>query len=253
MYRPLSSLLLMLAVPASAGAQMLAQRIAALGEGSLRFSFAARPGVCSNGGHSITIADDDDGNGEWESGCTPGPVRVSLRLRGGRVENARTYVGGRWRAAGAGTTDLGTVPARQAAADLIALAEQSRGEADELITAATLADSAVVWPDLLRMARRTDLPLETRRKAVFWLGQAAGAAATRGLDSLADDGGGEIEVRKEAVFALSQRPAGEGVPALIRIARTSPHAELRKSALFWLGQSEDPRALELFEEILTKR
>jgi len=169
------------------------------------------------------------------------------------VENARTYVGGRWRAAGAGTTDLGTVPARQATADLIALAEQSRGEADELITAATLADSAVVWPDLLRMARRTDLPLETRRKAVFWLGQAAGAAATRGLDSLADDGGGEIEVRKEAVFALSQRPAGEGVPALIRIARTSPHAELRKSALFWLGQSEDPRALELFEEILTKR
>jgi hypothetical protein len=26
--------------------------------------------------------------------------------------------------------------------------------------------------------------------------------------------------------------------------------ELRKTALFWLGQSEDPRALGLFEEIL---
>jgi len=252
MYRPLSWLLLMLVVPTSARAQTLAQRVTALGEGSLRFSFAARPGVCSTGGHSITVVD-DDGRGEWESDCTPGPVRVSLRVRGGRVEDASTYVGGRWRAAGAGTTDLGAVPARQAATDLIALAEQSRGDADELITAATLADSAVVWPDLLRMARRTDLPLETRRKAVFWLGQAAGAAATRGLDSLAGDDAGDIEVRKEALFALSQRPADEGVPALIRIARTSPHAELRKSALFWLGQSEDPRALELFEEILTKR
>jgi hypothetical protein len=40
------------------------------------------------------------------------------------------------------------------------------------------------------------------------------------------------------------------VPALIRIARSNPHPELRKTALFWLGQSEDPRAIALFEEIL---
>ena len=63
-------------------------------------------------------------------------------------------------------------------------------------------------------------------------------------------GGEDIEIRKQAVFALSQRPTEEGVPALIRIARTNRHAELRKTALFWLGQSEDPRALTLFEEIL---
>ncbi len=107
-----------------------------------------------------------------------------------------------------------------------------------------------MWPVLLRIARRTELPVETRRQAVFWLGQAAGEAATRGLDSLASDRGEEVEVRKQAVFALSQRPADEGVPVLIRIARSNPHAELRKSALFWLGQSEDPRAIALFEEIL---
>ena len=107
-----------------------------------------------------------------------------------------------------------------------------------------------MWPVLLRIARRTELPVETRRQAVFWLGQAAGEAATRGLDSLASDRGEEVELRKQAVFALSQRPADEGVPVLIRIARSNPHAELRKSALFWLGQSEDPRAIALFEEIL---
>jgi HEAT repeat protein len=84
---------------------------------------------------------------------------------------------------------------------------------------------------------------------VFWLGQAAGEEATRGLDSLATVGG-DLEVRKHAVFALSQRPADEGVPVLIRIARTNRSPELRKTALFWLGQSEDPRALTLFEEIL---
>jgi HEAT repeat protein len=100
------------------------------------------------------------------------------------------------------------------------------------------------------MARDTSLPSETRKQAVFWLGQAAGGAATRGLDSIARDTTGDIEVRKHAIFALSQRPASEAVPVLIDIARTNRHPELRKTALFWLGQSEDPRAIALFEEIL---
>ena len=249
MHGRLAAALALLLLPAAAGAQTLAQRAETLRDGTLRLSFAARPGVCGNGGHTITIVSDDEDD-EWESDCTPGPVRVSLRVRGGRVADAHTYVGGRWRPPEGTTTDLGQMPARQAAGDLLALVEEHRADAEELVTAATLADSAVVWPVLLRIARRTELPLETRRQAVFWLGQAAGDAATRGLDSLVTDGGGELEVRKQAVFALSQRPADEGVPVLIRIARSNPHAELRKTALFWLGQSEDPRAIALFEESL---
>jgi hypothetical protein len=245
----LAAALALLLLPAGAGAQTLAQRAEALGDGTLRLSFAARVGVCGNGGRNITVLGHDDDSGEWEGDCTPGPVRVSIRVRGGRVAGANTYMGGRWRPVEGKTTDLGRLPAGQAAAELLALIEQRRADAEELVTAATLADSAVVWPVLLRIARRTELPLETRRQAVFWLGQAAGEAATRGLDSIASDGG-ELEVRKQAVFALSQRPPDEGVPVLIRIARSNPHPELRKSALFWLGQSEDPRALALFEEIL---
>ena len=242
-------LLAALVLPARLEAQTLAQRVATAGDGTVRLSFAARRGVCGNGGHNITIVSDDE-HGEWESDCTPGPVRMSLRVSGGRVTEAHTYVGGRWLAPQGPTTDLGTVPASQAASDLLKLAERAGGDADDLITGATLADSAVVWPDLLRLARREDLPIETRRQAVFWLGQAAGEAATRGLDSITTDDSGDLEVRKQAVFALSQRPTDEGVPALIRVVRTSPNRELRKTALFWLGQSEDPRALGLFEEIL---
>jgi HEAT repeat protein len=113
-----------------------------------------------------------------------------------------------------------------------------------------MADSAVVWPTLLELARNQRAWEDTRRQAVFWLGQAAGAEATRGLDSIVRDGRGELEVRKQAVFALSQRPADEGVPALIRVVRSSREPEIVRTALFWLGQSEDPRALTLFEEIL---
>ena len=59
------------------------------------------------------------------------------------------------------------------------------------------------------------------------------------------------EVRVWAGYALArQGHAAEGVPVLIRIARTNRNPELRKTALFWLGQSEDPRAISLFEELL---
>ena len=67
-----------------------------------------------------------------------------------------------------------------------------------------------------------------------------------------DDRATDRDVREQAVFALSQRPHDEGVPALIRIAREKADPELRKKAIFWLGQSDDPRALALFEELLTK-
>ena len=75
-------------------------------------------------------------------------------------------------------------------------------------------------------------------------------AAGLALDSIARDDRGDLEVRKQAIFALSQRSTDEAVPALMRIARTNGDPELRKTALFWLGQSEDPRAVTLFEEIL---
>jgi HEAT repeats len=243
--------LLVAFVPVALRAQSLAEQLRRAPDGTVRLSFAAREGVCGSGPNSIMITDDHDDT-EWEGSCERGPVRVSMQVRGGHVEESDTYVGGRWRSGMGRVTDLGLVPAREAADVLLALAvETDDDDSGELITAATLADSAVVWPQLLRIARNTRLNEETRRQSVFWLGQAAGEAAARGLDSIVRQGDqNDLEVRKHAVFALSQRPPEEGVPALIRIARTNRDPELRKTALFWLGQSEDPRAISLFEELL---
>jgi HEAT repeat protein len=63
----------------------------------------------------------------------------------------------------------------------------------------------------------------------------------------------DAEVKKQAVFALSQLPADEGVPLLVEVAETHPNPEVRKQAFFWLGQSEDPRALDLFERVLLRK
>jgi hypothetical protein len=264
-----SGALVALVWTATAGtAQSLERRVAAVREGTVRLSFAARPGVYGNGRNVISW-DCDRGGGrcrsrqvegnysdldgdDWTSACDSGPVRVVLTKRGGAITDLRTYVGGEWRSV-TGATDLGTVGAREAAAYLLAVAEKDSGRAAEkAILPAVLADSAIIWPDLLRIARNDRISRKVRRSSVFWLGQAAGEAATRGLTELVDDRAADRDVRESAVFALSQRPKDEGVPALLRIARQNPDPELRKKAIFWLGQSEDPRALALFEELLTK-
>jgi hypothetical protein len=176
-------------------------------------------------------------------------VRVALRIREHRVYSIHTYVGGQW-LPDRGSTDLGIVRPQEAADYFIALAQAGTSIAGDPLLPPVLADSVTIWPSLLRVARTPRVPQATRGKAVFWLSQAAEAAAGKALDSIAHDDRGDREVRKQAIFALSQRSHDEGVPALIRIARASPDPELRKAALFWLGQTEDPRALALFEEIL---
>ncbi|HEX6432722.1 MAG TPA: HEAT repeat domain-containing protein [Gemmatimonadales bacterium] len=229
-----------------AGQQTFAERLAALPTGRVHLSFAARPGVCGDGHNNVSTRQE---SAEWEADCEDQPVRVSLQLRDQRVVAIRTYVGGRWRP-GSSARDLGTVRPQEAAAYFLRLAADPSSLKGDPVLPASLADSVTIWPSLVRLARNPRLPEDRRRTAIFWLGQAAGVAATRALDLVATHDDTSRELRKQAVFALSQRPADEGVPALIRIARTNRDPELRKSALFWLGQSEDPRALDLFEEIL---
>ena len=103
---------------------------------------------------------------------------------------------------------------------------------------------------MLEAARRH--PVARVRKPVAVLARADRVAPRgRRRSAAAIDDDPEIEVKKQAVFALSQLPADEGVPHLIRVARDEQATvEVRKQAMFWLGQSDDPRALAFFEEVL---
>jgi HEAT repeat protein len=182
-------------------------------------------------------------------------AHATVSLSGGRVTAFRMKV----RRAGTPMPDhggsgreLGRIAAPAAADLLFGLAARGGPAGEELIAAAAIADSAVTWPRLLELARNPKLEGDARRTAVFWLSQAAGEAATRGLDSIIADPTGDRDVREHAVFALSQRPPDEAVPALIRIARGHGDPSIRRKAVFWLGQTDDERAVALFEDLLRR-
>jgi uncharacterized protein (UPF0147 family) len=243
----------------SAAAQSLAQRIARVTDGTVRLTFNVRKGICGSGNSirrgdgNVTWGRNSSADVEWEDDCYTGPGRLVVTRQSGETVGVRFYVGGRWRLS-TSASDLGMISAPEVASYLLSLAQTATGDvAGKAIFPATLVDSANVIPALLRIARDDTRPRHARDQAVFWLGQTAGDSVTAHLSSLALDNSVDREIRKQAVFALSQRPKEEAIPALISIARTNRDPELRKNALFWLGQSHDPRAVDLFEELILKK
>ena len=257
----ISTVILAVLIPGKSPAQSLARRISAAPDGKIRFEYAAKPGYCgggnyiSRGNHNRMSWDSDYSEDvEYSDDCDINPVRLVLTKNDGQIVKIRTYVGGRWRAPVGTVTSIGPVSTREATDYLASLASSAGSPAaSEAIFPMTIADSVEVWPALLRFARDDSRPNNVRTQSVFWLGQIAGETITRNLTDLAVESSVDREIRKQAVFALSQRPQHDGVPALIQIARTNRDPEIRKNALFWLGQSRDPRALALFEEILSKK
>jgi hypothetical protein len=319
--------LLSLAACAPASAQTLARRVADAPDGRVRLSFPARPNVCGyedaiivrdeRGGedHIRTFRGSSSDIDEVREHCVHGPVRVDLTIRDHAVQRVRTRVGVGFESTADRVTDLGTVSSADAMELLLALAPRISGShGDDALLGVTLADGVDPAPGLLRLAGNAEAPVgvrekavfwaaesgataaqlsalyarergekvreqilfaysrlddpsgarellrvargddatDLRKKAIFWLGQRAGEEITRDLGDLVGNESEDEEIREQAIFALSQR-RGEGVPALLQIARTNPDPRLRKRAIFWLGQSGDPRAIELFESILTKK
>lgn len=234
-------------------AQSLAQRVSSAADGPVQFLFAAREGVCGDGRTWFTT-----GTGSWYGSfsgndlarsdeCRRGPVRVVINRAGREIVDLEVYAGPA--APESGVTNLGTVPAREASAYLLSLAQRLEGRPGrEAILPAVLADSAQPVPALLAIARNADRPRDTRRSAIAHLGREAGAdraaapEIVRALSALARDENDVRSVRTQALSTLGQLDAGEGVPALIELSRTEADPWLARGALDALARSGDPRA-----------
>jgi hypothetical protein len=150
-----------LTVTAAAGAtgataaQGLAQRVAAVGVGSVSFSYTARAGVeiCDRG---VSLGDRRvmwRGRSRDDARCVSGPVTVTLRIDQGLVRDVDVL--DLDDVVDTGTADIGTVGAREAVDYFVAVARGAAAPdvAEDAVFAAVLADVEDVSRDLLEIAR----------------------------------------------------------------------------------------------------
>lgn len=103
--------------------------------------------------------------------------------------------------------------------------------------------------DLMLEAARSDPDPEVRNQAVFWLSQAGGDRALPILASILDNPDDE-QLHEQALFAVSQLDDPRGREILRDFARSSSSdPELRKNAIFWLGQSESGESAAFLREL----
>jgi hypothetical protein len=231
-------------------AQSIASRVDGVRDGVVMMRFAARPGVCGDGNGSTWTNQRSPrvSSGDFRV-CMNGPIRVSL----GRADNAtvsvRVFVGGAWRPS-ATETDLGVVPSAEAARYLIGLARDIGGRSgSDAVSAAALADSANIGAELSQLVRDGDAALDTRRQALYWLGETdiptkELAAVYEALRPFA--------LRQHFTYVVSQRRDDVAVDKLIEIAQHDADLEVRKQAMYWLGQTQNPKALKFLRDLITR-
>lgn len=264
LHASIAAALLLNCIPSIAVAQSLVERIASAPR-IVAFEFATRANVCGDG-KSISVNDDSTAGwttrshrsgihiGQHDSGdreyCEQGPARVVIDHDGRRVRDVHVTVGGSPERADA---ELGAVPSADAAHYLLAIAPRIQGRAaDNVIMGAAIAAGVKTWPMMLEIARDNGATESARKSALFWVAQEASAAATTGLGAVAVDDDAASSVRGDALFFLAQKKA-EGVPALIRVVNESKSVKMRKDAIWFLSQGRDPRAIDLFEKLLSGR
>ncbi|MEE8117211.1 MAG: HEAT repeat domain-containing protein [Gemmatimonadales bacterium] len=103
---------------------------------------------------------------------------------------------------------------------------------------------------IMAIALDESASVEVRKNALFWAGQMR-AVDIEDLTSLYDRMT-DPEMREHLIFIYSQRRESAAVDKLMDIARNGTSRELRGKAIFWLGQSNDPRVIEFLMEIINR-
>lgn len=234
------------------------------GDGPVRFAYPTASNVCGTG-DGILIREPDGSSmlvsghlstrdwQDWRVGdppCRIGDATVRMVRVQGRWTDVRLAVGG----AGEpepGDRDLGYFAGQDAADALLDAVRSSGGRAARsLLLAAAVAGDAIIWPELLELARDRSLETRLRESALHWLGRQAAREAVAALGGIVRDRTEDDKIREAAVFALSQLPEEQAIPILIDVVRSTDDPRVVNRALFWLAEFDDPRATAVFEEIL---
>jgi len=149
---------------------------------------------------------------------------------------------------------------------------QSRGDDEAIVDtlvglmpSLSEADSEAVAYTLSRMrsdkslnalaviARDKSKSEKARSNAVFWIGQSRASNRVELLDDVYKNSMDNSKVRQQVLFALNQVRAPQTVTIMSGIASTDPDFEVRRQAIFWLGQNKGPEASQALENLLRRK
>jgi TolA-binding protein len=100
---------------------------------------------------------------------------------------------------------------------------------------------------LLDVATNPKHSVETRKQAIFSAGQAG--VSTADLTALYPKLDNP-ELKGQLIWVMSEKHDAAAVDRLMAIAKSDPDREMRKKAIFWLGQMDDPRVKDFLVEII---
>ena len=170
---------MMLLQGGEARAQDLEQQVFRVQDGVVAFRYQTNDDVlvCERGVRIASRYSSNRVGGSRAENCVEGEAEVILEVRNGEIRDLDLRPPG---SDSSVDTHLGAWSAEDAAAFLIGLARSSssRRVAQDAIMPAMVARGAVVWPDLIDIARDDSRPKGVREQAVFWVGQRAADAAT---------------------------------------------------------------------------
>lgn len=120
-------------------------------------------------------------------------------------------------------------------------AHEHSGIGDEAVMAIALHADATA-DRALETFTESGQPGELRKKTVFWLGEARGAAGLERLKAL-EKSDPSVEVRAQIAFALSVSREPGALDEMILLAKNDGSSHVRGQALFWLAQKAGKKAV----------
>ncbi len=121
---------------------------------------------------------------------------------------------------------------------------------EKIIFSVSQNSDAAGFEWLLGLAHDRRESVELRKNALFWVGEEGDVDAAE-FKAIYDDAR-EVEIKEQVIFVLSQLESGEAVDQLIAIVRAEENGELRDRALFWLGETDHPKAAEFLAELINR-
>ena len=106
---------------------------------------------------------------------------------------------------------------------------------------------------LTSIARDKNKSEKVRNGAVFGISQSRAANRIGLLDDIYKNSMDNSKIRLQVLFALTQTREPQALTLLGNIASGDPDINVRKQAVFWIGQNRSPEAKDILERLLQKK